>query len=107
MKRGVRVWILGLFEALCRILLRPPGTKTVESLENTFVSLCFIHRSKRTQNIYKPSMRTTFLKEQQTFIEGNGVPVIFKPHSGLLGEEQQFFIPVNQIASSAGYALHM
>ena len=52
-------------------------------------------------------MRTTFLKEQQTFIEGNGVPVIFKPHSGLLGEEQQFFIPVNQIASSAGYALHM
>ena len=24
--------------------------------------------------------------EQQTFIEGSGVPVIFKPHSGLLGE---------------------
>ncbi|CAL6405901.1 unnamed protein product [Bathycoccus prasinos] len=45
--------------------------------------------------------------EQQTFIEGSGVPVIFKPHSGLLGEEQQFFIPVNQIASSAGYALHI
>ena len=45
--------------------------------------------------------------EQETFIEGNGVPVIFKPHSGLLGEEQQFFIPVNQIASSAGYALHI
>ncbi|CAL6366412.1 unnamed protein product [Bathycoccus prasinos] len=45
--------------------------------------------------------------EQQTFTEGSGVPVIFKPHSGLLGEEQQFFIPVNQIASSAGYALHI
>ncbi|CAL6417788.1 unnamed protein product [Bathycoccus prasinos] len=45
--------------------------------------------------------------EQQTFNEGSGVPVIFKPHSGLLGEEQQFFIPVNQIASSAGYALHI
>ncbi|CAL6321699.1 unnamed protein product [Bathycoccus prasinos] len=44
--------------------------------------------------------------EQQTFIEGSGVPVIFKP-LGLLGEEQQFFIPVNQIASSAGYALHI
>ena len=45
--------------------------------------------------------------EQQNFIEESGVPVIFKPHSGLLGEEQQFFIPVNQIASSAGYALHI
>ena len=45
--------------------------------------------------------------EQSTFAENNGVPVIFKPHSGLLGEEQQFFIPVNQIASSAGYALHV
>ena len=43
--------------------------------------------------------------DQEKF--SNGLPVIMSPHSSLLGQEQQFYIPVNQIATSAGFALRI
>ena len=97
-----------------RMVVKAPNGQILEDLndfhllskvKDVFKSKCDLEAEHATTKAPYTLQESMWDAEQTQF--ASGVPVVMFPQSGLLGQEQQYFIPVNQIASSAGYALHI